>query len=137
ADEYSDYSLFAIASYSKPAVLLRALGGVIGEETLRRALEAYTERWLLRHPYPLDFFNTVEDVACRDLDWFWYPWWYVTASMDQAIVDVAVEEVEGGGRVGVTVENQGEAPLPVELVATTAEGVVREVVIPVDVWLAG
>ncbi len=137
ADEYSDYSLFAIASYSKPAVLLRALGGVIGEETLRRALEAYTERWLLRHPYPLDFFNTVEDVAGRDLDWFWYPWWYETASMDQAIVDVAVEEVEGGERVVVTVENQGEAPLPVELVVTTAEGVVREVVIPVDVWLAG
>lgn len=138
ADEYREYSLFAIASYSKPAVLLRALGGVIGEETLRRALETYTERWLLRHPYPLDFFNTVEEVAGRDLDWFWRPWWYETAHLDQAIVDVAIEATaDGGEQAVVTIENQGEALMPVELVVTTAEGATRKVVIPVDVWLSG
>ena len=137
ADRYSEYSLFAIASYSKTAVLLRALGGVIGEETLRRALETYTERWLLKHPYPLDFFNTVEEVAGQDLDWFWRPWWYETAHLDQAIVDVAIEPTEGGERVVVTVEDQGGVPMPVELVVTTADGVTQEAVIPVDVWLRG
>lgn len=98
---------------------------MIGEETLRRALETYTERWLLKHPYPLDFFNTVEEVAGQDLDWFWRPWWYETAHLDQAIVDVAIEPTEGGERVVVTVEDQGGAPMPVELVVTTADGVTR------------
>ncbi|HEX6939055.1 MAG TPA: M1 family aminopeptidase [Longimicrobiales bacterium] len=137
ADLYGVYALFAIASYSKPAVLLRALGGIVGEETVTRALREYADRWLLKHPYPLDFFNTVEDVAGRDLDWFWHPWWYETAVLDQAIERVAIEAVEGGERVVVTIEDQGEAPMPVALVVTTAEGATREVVLPVDVWLAG
>lgn len=138
ADEYREYSLFAIASYSKTAVLMRALAGVIGEETLRRALEMYTERWLLRHPYPQDFFNTVEDVAGRDLDWFWLPWWLGVEYLDQAIVDVAIESTaDGGEQAVVTIERQGGVAMPVELVVTTTEGATRMVVIPVDVWLSG
>src|SRR5690606_14612084 len=138
ADEYREYSLFAIASYSKTAVLMRALAGVIGEETLRRALEMYTERWLLRHPYPQDFFNTVEDVAGRDLDWFWLPWWLGVEYLDQAIVDVAIESTaDGGEQAVVTIESQGGVAMPVELVVTTTEGATRMVVIPVDVWLSG
>ncbi len=137
ADLYGEYPLFAIASYSKPAVLLRALGGVVGEETVVRALREYADRWRLKHPDPLDFFNTVEDVAGRDLDWFWHPWWYGTAVLDQAIVDVEIEAADGGERVAVTVEDQGQAPMPVELVVTTAAGETRRVVVPVDVWLAG
>lgn len=136
-DLYGIYALFAAASYSKPATLLRALGVVLGEDTLRRALREYTERWFLKHPYPLDFFNTVESVAGRDLDWFWYPWWYETAVMDQAIADVAVEAADGGERVVVTVEDQGDAPMPVILVATTTTGETRRVVVPVEVWQGG
>ncbi|HEX7050449.1 MAG TPA: M1 family metallopeptidase [Longimicrobiales bacterium] len=138
ADLFGPYPLFATASYSKPATLLRALGGVIGEDTLHRALREYADRWLLKHPYALDFFNTVESVAGRDLDWFWHPWWYETATLDQAIVDVGLEAAAGGGeRVAITVEDQGEAPMPVELVVTTETGETRRVLVPVDVWLAG
>lgn len=137
ADLYGNYALFATAAYSKPAVLLRALGGVIGEEMVEEALREYADRWLLKHPHPLDFFNTVEDVAGRDLDWFWHPWWYETAVMDQAIVDVEVGSANGAERLTITIEDQGEAPMPVELVITLEGGETREVVVPVDVWLAG
>jgi len=137
ADLYPSYQAFATAAYSKTAVLLRALGGVIGEDVVNQALREYADRWLLKHPYALDFFNTVESVAGRDLDWFWHPWWYETAVLDQAIVAVGVESVGGGERVAVTIEDQGEAPMPVDLVLTTEAGEVRRVVVPVDVWLAG
>src|SRR3712207_8658002 len=30
------------------------------------------------------FFNTVERVAGRDLDWFWYPWFFATGTHDLA-----------------------------------------------------
>src|SRR5690606_16677881 len=82
-------------------------------------------------------FNTVEEVAGQALDWFWRPWWYETAHLDQAIVDVVIEPAEGGERVVVTVEDQGGVPMPVELVVTTADGVTQEAGIPVDGWLRG
>src|SRR5690606_4297440 len=37
-----------IAAYSKPALMLHALGAVIGEETVHEALREYARRWLLR-----------------------------------------------------------------------------------------
>lgn len=137
ADLFPSYGSFVVAAYSKPAVMLRALGAVIGEATLHDAIREYARRWTLRHPYPLDFFETVESVAGRDLDWFWYPWWYTTAVFDQAIAGVSVEGVSGGERVAVTVEDQGGAPLPIELALTLANGETRRAVVPVDVWLAG
>lgn len=137
ADLYGIYPVFVVAAYSKPAVLLHALAGIIGEETLNRALRTYAERWLLKHPYPLDFFNTVEDVAGRDLDWFWHPWWYETAYLDQAIMDVAIEAAGGGERATITIEDQGTAPMPVHIVVTNDAGETRRVEVPVDVWLAG
>jgi len=137
ADLYGPGPAFVVASYAKPALLLRALGAVVGEDTLRAALREYARRWRFRHPMALDFFHTVESVAGRDLDWFWHPWWYETATLDQAIVDVAVEPAGAGERVAVVVEDQGEAPMPVRLAITLAGGETRRVVVPVDVWLRG
>lgn len=134
ADLFASYEAFATASYSKPAVMLRALADIIGEETLHTALRQYSERWHLKHPQALDFFNTVEDVAGRDLDWFWQPWWYETAVLDQAVVGVAGS---GTDEVAITIEDQGGAPMPIDLVVTTADGETQRVRVPVDVWLAG
>lgn len=134
ADLFGLYGSFATASYSKPAVLLQALADIIGEETLHAALRQYSERWHLKHPHALDFFNTVENVAGQDLDWFWHPWWYETAVLDQSIVAV---EPAAAGEVAITIEDQGEAPMPVDLVITTAGGETQRVLVPVDVWLAG
>src|SRR5690606_32041913 len=80
---------------------------------------------------------TVEDVAGRDLDWFWHPWWYETVVLDQAIAEVEVAPAVEGETVTVTVEDRGEAPMPALLAITLAGGETRRVTIPVDVWLAG
>lgn len=126
-----------VASYSKPAILLRALHGVIGEETVRAALREYTDRWLFRHPTPTDFFRTVESVAARELYWFWHPFWFETAVLDQALAGVETEARDGGERVHITVEDRGDAPMPALLRLMLANGETREAVVPVDVWLAG
>ncbi|MGH7701142.1 MAG: hypothetical protein ACREMJ_11575 [Gemmatimonadales bacterium] len=49
---------------------------------------SYGRRWLNKHPSPFDFWNTFEDVAGRDLDWFWRSWWYETWTLDQAVAAV-------------------------------------------------
>jgi hypothetical protein len=59
--------LYFIMYYDKTAQVLAALRGVVGEETFHRAFREYGRRWAGKHPYPYDFFNTVAEVAHRDL----------------------------------------------------------------------
>ena len=96
-------------------------------------MRGYATEWARKHPYPWDFFQTMERYAGRELDWFFYPWWYETGVLDQA-----VERVEAvGGEVRVTVRDLGQNPMPVRLVATTGDGRRIAAEIPVESWLAG
>jgi aminopeptidase N len=128
---------YGVAAYTKPGTLLRALAGVIGEDALHRGLREYTTHWLLRHPSPFDFFNVIEDVHGDDLDWFWSPWFYDTAVLDQAVTGVSVDSAASGARVTITIEDLGDAPMPVLLAVTLADGSTREERLPVEPWLAG
>src|SRR5690606_39481936 len=92
---------YGVAAYTKPGTLLRALAAVMGEDVLHRGLREYTTRWLLRHPTPYDLFNVMEDVHGADLDWFWAPWLFDTAVLDQAIAGVDVQAAAAGERVTV------------------------------------
>jgi len=121
------------SSYHKPATLLRALETVIGREAVWQALADYADAWIYRHPQPIDFFNTVERVAGRDLDWFWYPWFYETVSMDQALREVRLSE--DLRTATVTVLDEGDAPMPITLDFTLEGGAVERRTLPVDVWL--
>jgi hypothetical protein len=137
-DLYGIGSQYGVASYFKPATLFLALGRIIGEETLHQAIAEYARRWLLRHPAPFDLFHTIEDVAGRDLTWFWTPWFYDTAFLDHAIVAVEAEELPGGReRVVITIEDLGSAPMPVELEITAADGSTVRAWLPVEPWLEG
>ena len=122
-----------VASYNKPAVALRALEFVLGEETFERAYREYVERWAYKHPYPYDLFNTFEDIAGRDLDWFWTSLFYETWTLDQAVAGV---ESDASG-VTVTVEDRGMTPMPVELQVTYDDGATAAQTIDVEAWLSG
>ena len=124
---------FVVASYYKPASLLRSLKGVLGEDVFHEAFQTFLGDWAFKHPYPYDFFNTVERVSGRDLDWFWQSWYYETWTLDQAVADV--ESV--GDRTRITVEDLGNVPMPVDVVLSLADGSTLRREIPVDVWLSG
>jgi hypothetical protein len=124
---------YFIMYYDKTAAVLAALRGVLGEETFHRAYREYGRRWNGKHPYPYDFFNTISDVAGRDLHWFWTTWFYEPWPLDQAIASVE----QRGDSTAITIEDRGLAPMPVELAITRAGGVVQRLTVPVDVWLTG
>jgi aminopeptidase N len=134
----SDYHLpgpgFVIASYRKPATLLALLRGVLGDDAFLRAYREFHERWRFRHPYPWDFFATFEDVTGRDLGWFWSAFYEETWSVDHAVEAVATTE---DGSAEITIRDLGDAPLPVPVVVTRADGSVLELEVPVDRWLHG
>jgi hypothetical protein len=129
-DLVSPYGARTVAAYSKPATMLVALRGILGNEVFDRAMRTYAAEWLLKHPTPWDFFNTVERVAGRDLDWFWYPWWWETGTLDLAIA--AAEPVDGGVRI--TLHDRGDIPAPVRVLATNADGLTSELEVPIAAW---
>ncbi|HUG39807.1 MAG TPA: M1 family metallopeptidase [Longimicrobiales bacterium] len=130
---------YGTASYAKPASVLHALRGVIGEETFERAYREFYDRWEFRHPYPWDMFNTFEDVAGRDLDWFWRAWYYESTDDGRWVLDQAVAGVErlASGETRITIRDEGWVPMPVLLRVTRQDGQVVEERIAVDGWLSG
>ncbi|HET7230634.1 MAG TPA: M1 family metallopeptidase [Longimicrobium sp.] len=132
-DLVSPYGARTAAAYSKPAVVLAALRNVLGNSTFDRAMREYAAAWSYRHPMPWDFFNTFERVAGRDLDWFWYPWFFETGVLDQSIE--SVRPVSGG--VEVVVRDLGQNPMPAFVAVTSSTGVITEGEVPVEEWLRG
>lgn len=122
-----------IASYSKPAVALHALRGLVGQEAFQEAFRTYIDRWAYKHPEPHDFFHTFNDVLEQDFDWFWRGLFYETWTLQHAIGDVdATEEA-----VTVTVVDEDRLPMPAPVQVTYADGRTEEQTAPVEPWLNG
>jgi hypothetical protein len=133
SDHHYGFGSFGIASYAKPASLMVALRGVLGEEDFLRAYRAYLNAWAFKHPYPWDMFHMFESVSGRDLDWFWRSWYYETWTLDQSIA--SVEPTDNGTLI--VIEDLGQVPMPVRLTITRENGDVVEREVPVEHWLAG
>ncbi|HKV52393.1 MAG TPA: M1 family metallopeptidase [Gemmatimonadaceae bacterium] len=131
--DLASQDLYFITYYDKTAQVLAALRGVMGAEPFQRALREYGRRWTGRHPYPIDFFNTFDTVAGRNLSWFWDTWFYRAWPLDRAIASVTPD----GDSIAITIEDKGLAPMPVPLVVTRAGNVTQRIDVPVDVWLHG
>jgi len=74
---------FGNNAYAKPATALNILREtIIGRDLFDFAFRQYAQRWKFKHPYPADFFRTMEDASGIDLDWFWRGWFYTTDHVD-------------------------------------------------------
>jgi hypothetical protein len=124
---------YGIASYDKMALNLEMLRALLGEATFMRAYREYGRRWVNKHPTPYDFWNTVENVAGRDLDWFWRTWWFETWTLDHAIAGVRTT----AAGVEIDVEDRGMAFMPTRLAITRADASVERREVPVERWLGG
>jgi hypothetical protein len=131
--DYQQPMLGGFSTYTKPATILHALRGLLGEEVFMRTYRKYASDWAFRNPKPWDFFNEFNAGAGRNLDWFWGTWYHEAWSLDQAVAEVLPEA--GGTRV--TVEDRGTAPMPARLVATREDGTTVRAEVPVETWLSG
>jgi aminopeptidase N len=133
---WTDFQLpgaYVVSSYQKPATVLYALRGLIGEEAFLRALRGFVREWAYKHPTPWDFFHSFDAAAGRDLSWFWRSWYYETWTLDHAVAGVAVR----ADSAVITVEDKGLVPMPVWLTITRASGNTTQREVPVETWLAG
>ena len=134
SDFHYDLGRYIVASYPKPAMLLRLLQGWLGPDRFAQIWQGFLRAWAYRHPYPWDFFAYVEAGAGRNLGWFWRAWYAETWTLDQALgaVDVAPD-----GAVRVTVRDRRDVPMPAIVRLTRANGAVETREVPVETWLRG
>lgn len=134
---WSDYhytgQAFGIASYTKPATILVALKGVLGDEVFIKVHRELFKSWSFKLMSPFDLFSLVESVSGQDLTWFWRAWYFETWTMDQAVKDVVFED----GQTTITIKDNGSAPMPVHLTISLDNGEVRTYKTDVDRWLDG
>ncbi len=113
-------------TYSKTALWLATLERHLGWSTLQEILSTFFRRYRFAHPTPEDFFAVAEEVAGRDLDWFFDQVYRDTVTFDYAVDFVSSETAAVHGYV----EREGQRVLvPLETDKGTAEGPYRTEVI--------
>ncbi|MFT3682295.1 MAG: M1 family metallopeptidase [Ferruginibacter sp.] len=104
--------------YGKAAVGYLAMKDLLGEALFKKCLQEYMNRWNGKHPVPWDFFNTFNNVAGKNLNWFWNKWYFEPSNIDLAIRSVK----QVGKQYTVTLENLGGMPAPADLVLNYKDG---------------
>jgi len=126
------------AAYSKTGYGLYLLREVVlGQERFDYAFRTYIKRWAFKHPQPRDFFRTMNEVAGEDLTWFWREWFFENWLLDQAVTGVAYVNQDPSKGALITIENRGQAAMPVIAEIKEANGKTSTVRLPVEIWQRG
>jgi len=86
AYDYYNYNSYGGITYGKTASVLLTLEGVIGQETMARAMRAYFMRYRFTHPAKEDFLRTIEEVSGKDLRWYFNQAIYGTQVYDYEVI---------------------------------------------------
>lgn len=128
---YVDSNSYGGVTYGKTACVLLTLEGIIGEDTMTKALHTYFMRYRFSHPTKEDFLKTIEEVSGRDLRWYFDQAVYGTQVLDYEVLDAEsfplnwFEEKQGPKdkkkaedvlyQTYVTVHRKGDFVMPIDI----------------------
>jgi len=92
--QFMNSDAYAAVSYGKTATMLLTLEGIIGEDTLRRAMHTYFMRYRFTHPTAADFVRTVDEVSGQNLDGFFQQALYGTNLLDYEVLALRSDPLE-------------------------------------------
>ncbi len=102
---------YHIANHNRPWAAYYFLMDMLGTDLFIRTLNEYINRWKYKHPIPLDFFNTFNDIVGEDLSWFWKPWFY-----EFGYPDLAIDSVYGDHyKKIIKIKKAGNIPIPAKI----------------------
>jgi len=101
-------------AYGKPSLAYLAVKDMLGDDLFRKCLHEYMARWHGKHPIPWDFFYTFNNVAGKNMNWFWNNWFFTNN-----YIDLAIDKVEGNS---VFVSNIGGFAIPFDLIIHYTDG---------------
>ena len=67
---YYSFGSYGGITYGKTATVFMTLEGMIGEDTMAKAMHAYFMKYRFTHPTKADFLNTIKETSGKDLDWY-------------------------------------------------------------------
>jgi aminopeptidase N len=105
--QFGSYGAYGGMTYGKTAIMLVTLESIVGEETLRKALNVYFMRYRFKHPTEQDFLNTVNEVAGQDLTWYWQQAVYGTEVFDYRVMQASSDRTDWFGK-DLPKEKKGE-----------------------------
>jgi hypothetical protein len=70
AYDYYSYNSYGSITYGKTASVLLTVEGLIGEDTMQKAMHVYFMKYRFTHPSKDEFLNTIQEVSGKDLRWF-------------------------------------------------------------------
>jgi len=91
--EFLDSRSYGAIAYSKAALVLETLDGILGGDTLEQGLAAYYAQWRFRHPTTRDLLAALSAAAGQSLDWFFAQVVEGSEVLDYAVSRVRTEDV--------------------------------------------
>ena len=105
-------------AYGKPSLSYLALKDYLGDDLFKKALHTYMENWNGKHPIPWDYFNSMSNGSGKDLNWFFYNWFYTPSYIDLELSKVA----SSGTNYTLNIKNTGGFAIPFNVNVTYADG---------------
>lgn len=105
-------------AYGKPSLSYLALKDMLGDKLFKKALHTYMNNWHSKHPIPWDYFNSMKKGSGKDLDWFFYNWFFTNYHIDLNLEKV--DRVKGG--YTLSIKNIGGFAVPFDAIVTYADG---------------
>jgi hypothetical protein len=87
--DYYSFNSYGGVTYGKTASVLLTLEGIIGEDTMQKAMHTYFMKYRFTHPVKEDFLKTIEEVSGKDLRWY-----FNQAIYGSQVLDYKVSRVE-------------------------------------------
>ena len=116
---------YRLLSYVKSANMYYILQDMIGKDLYKKVLKEYINRWNGKHPMPLDFIYTFNNVSDKNLNWFWNKWIFGIY-----YPDIAIENSESS----VNIINKGGLPVPVHLQINYNDGSTDTKKFSAEIW---
>ncbi len=88
AYDYYDFNSYDGITYGKTASVLLTLEGIIGEDTMQKAMHVYFMRYRFTHPTKEDFLKTIEEVSGKNLRWYFNQAIYGSQVMDYKVLKI-------------------------------------------------
>jgi aminopeptidase N len=88
AYDYYNFNSYGGVTYGKTALVLLTLEGIIGEDTMTKAMHAYVMKYRFTHPTKEDFLKTLEEVSGKDLRWYFNQAVYGSQVLDYEVLNV-------------------------------------------------
>lgn len=105
-------------AYGKPSLSYLALKDMLGDKLFKKALHNYMKNWNGKHPIPWDYFNSMSSGSGKDLNWFFYNWFFTPYYIDLDLVNC--DKTSKG--YTLSIKNVGGFAVPFDVIATYNDG---------------